>query len=582
MGIVDEDIERVRSAVSIVDVVTPVTQLRRVGRNWVGLCPFHAEKSGSFNVREETGRYKCFGCGAGGDVITFVRETEHLDFAAAVEFLAVKAGIQLRYTTGGEGRERQHRKKLVDSMHRAVDWYHERLLKAPDAGQARAYLRSRGIDGETARAFRIGWAPDAWDELVKRAGIPSDDLRETGLAHLSKRQTLIDAFRNRVLFPIFNENGEPVAFGGRILPGSPDPAKYKNSPETTIYAKSKTLYGLNWAKNDIVNTDQVVVCEGYTDVIGFHTAGIPRAVATCGTALTEEHVRLLTRFAKRVVLAFDADAAGQAAADRFYEWETKYQMSVAVLQLPKGADPADMARKDPAGLRDAVEHALPFLGFRLQRVLKAGSVTTPEGRARLAEQAMAIVNEHPNPNVRTIYAGEVAAHCGLPVNDLVKMAQRRTSKVRADIARPATGGRRDSAEVVALSLLAHRWDDIAELLVEPLFADPVNLAAFRALAEAGDVNKAIEIADPEARELLEEIAVRDIECEPVVEAYRLIGTATRRLINELRRGADLSAGAELGEAQRRAEWLDDPDPHRGSESADWLLSWLLRRSEERG
>lgn len=581
MGIVDEDIERVRSAVSIVDLIQPVTTLRRVGRNWVGLCPFHAEKSGSFNVREETGRYKCFGCGAGGDAITFVRETEHVDFATAVEHLAVKAGIQLRYTTGGEGKERQHRKRLVDAMDRAVDWYHERLLTAPDAGPARAYLRSRGIDGATARAFRIGWAPDAWDELVRHAGIKADDLRETGLAHLSRRQTLIDAFRNRVLFPIFTESGEAVAFGGRILPGSPDPAKYKNSPETPIYAKSKTLYGLNYAKSDIVAADQAIVCEGYTDVIGFHTAGMPRAVATCGTALTEEHVRLLTRFAKRVVLAFDADAAGQAAADRFYEWETKYQMTVAVLQLPKGADPADLARTDPAALRDAVDHALPFLGFRLQRVLRNNAVNTPESRARVAEMAMAIVNEHPNPNVRTIYAGEVAAHCGLPVSELVKMAQRRTSKVRVEAPR-VTAMRRDSAEVVALSLLAHRWDDIAELLVEPLFSDPVNLAAFRALADTGDVNKAIEVADPEARELLEEIAVRDIDCEPLVEAYRLIASATNRMINELRRTTDVSVAADLAEAKRRAEWLDDPDPQRGSESADWLLSWLLRRTEERG
>jgi DNA primase len=455
----------------------------------------------------------------------------------------------------------------------------DQLMIQADAGPARGYLRSRGIDGDSVRAFRLGWAPDAWDELVRHAGIAATDLRETGLAHVSKRQSLIDAFRNRVLFPIFTESGDPVAFGGRVLPGSADPAKYKNSPETPIYAKSKTLYGLNWAKSDVVAADQVVVCEGYTDVIGFHRAGVPRAVATCGTALTEEHVRLLTRFAKRVVLAFDADAAGQAAADRFYEWEAKYQMAVSVLQLPKGADPADMARTDPTGLRDAVGSALPFLGFRLQRILRAHAANTPESRARVAEQAMAVVNEHPNPNVRTIYAGEVAAHCGLPVADLVKMAQRRTSRVPVQAVRPAMT-RRESGEVVALALLAHRWDEIAELLVEPLFADPVNLAAFRALAATGDVNKAIEVADPDARELLEEIAVKDIEADPVPEAYNLIGAATRRLSDELRRDGDISVGAELAEAKRRTELLDDPA--RGTESADWLLSWMLRRTEERG
>ena len=343
MGIVDEDIERVRASVNIVEVVTPWSQLKRVGQRWVGLCPFHAEKTGSFNVNETNGRYKCFGCGAGGDVISFVRETEHVDFVEAIEKLAAKAGIQLRYTSGGEGRERQRRKGLVEAMGKAIGWYHQRLLTAPDAGPARAYLRQRGIDGDLAKRFNLGWAPAGWDELVKGAGVTAADLRDNGLAHLSSRQTLIDAFRARLLFPIFNESGEPVALGGRILPGSTDPAKYKNSSETPIYSKSKTLYGLNWAKNDIVHNDQVIVCEGYTDVIGFHQAGVPRAVATCGTALTEEHVRLLKRFAKRVVLAFDADAAGQAAADRFYEWERKYEVAVSVLQLPAGRDPAEVA-----------------------------------------------------------------------------------------------------------------------------------------------------------------------------------------------------------------------------------------------
>jgi DNA primase len=254
-------------------------------------------------------------------------------------------------------------------------------------------------------------------------------------------------------------------------------------------------------------------------------------------------------------------------------------MSVAVLQLPRGADPADLARTDPEALRAAVEHALPFLGFRLQRLLRARPVATPEDRARVAEDAMAIVNEHPNPNVRSIYAGEVAAHCGLPAADLVKLAQRRSNRVRVETARPAVH-RRENAEVVALALLAHRWDEIAPLLIEPLFADPVNLAAFRALAEASDIGKAIEIADPEARELLEEIAVRDIDADPVAEAHNLIGAATRRLIDELRRTGDLAAAVEQADAKRRLELLDDLE--RGSESADWLLSWLLRRTEERG
>ena len=214
--------------------------------------------------------------------------------------------------------------------------------------------RSRGLSGDVARTFKLGWAPDDWDALARHAGVDGELLRATGLAFHNRRNRMQDALRGRVLFPIFSDAGEAVAIGGRILPGSDDPAKYKNSPETPIYAKSKTLYGLNWAKADIATADQVVVCEGYTDVIGFHRVGVRRAVATCGTAFTEDHVRLLKRYASRVVLAFDADAAGQGAAERFYEWEQKYQVQVSVARLPGGEDPGDLVQRDPEALAAAV------------------------------------------------------------------------------------------------------------------------------------------------------------------------------------------------------------------------------------
>ena len=254
----------------------------------------------------------------------------------------------------------------------------------------------------------------------------------TGLAFTNKSGRLQDSFRGRVMFPIFTENGDPVAFGGRILPGSTDPAKYKNSAETYIYAKSKTLYGLHWAKGDIVAADQVIVCEGYTDVIGFHRAGVKRAVATCGTALTEEHVRMLKRFASRVVLAFDADAAGQGAAEKFYEWEQKYQVQVSVAAFPKGQDPGELSLSEPCGAgrggrrRVAVPRVPTAAGDDA-----AGRSNSPEDRARLAEQAMAVVNEHPDANVRKLYAGQVASHTGLPINDLVAHRRRGARRARS-------------------------------------------------------------------------------------------------------------------------------------------------------
>ena len=203
MAIVDEDLERVRATVSIADTIQQYVALKRVGRNWVGLCPFHGERTPSFNVREETGRYRCFGCGVAGDVFTFVQEIEHVDFVSAVEHLAAKAGIQLRYTTGGESKERQRRKQLVETVAKAVEWYHDRLLSSADARAARDYLRARGLAGDVARSFKLGWAPDAWDELSRGLGAPAELLRDTGLAFTNKANRLQDSFRGRVLFPIY-------------------------------------------------------------------------------------------------------------------------------------------------------------------------------------------------------------------------------------------------------------------------------------------------------------------------------------------------------------------------------------------
>jgi DNA primase len=582
MGIVDEDIERLRSTVSIVDTIQQYVALKRVGRNWVGLCPFHAEKSGSFNVREETGRYKCFGCDKGGDVFTFIQEIEHTDFPGAVEHLAAKAGIQLNYTSTGQSKERERRKQLFAAMDQAVEWYHDRLLNHPDARAARDYLRRRGLSGEIARQFKLGWAPDDWDQLSRGLGASADVMQSVGLSFRNKRNKMQDSFRARVMFPIFSESGEALAFGGRILPGSDDPAKYKNSSETPIYTKSKVLYGLNWAKADIAKHDQVVVCEGYTDVIGFHRAGVARAVATCGTALTEEHVRLLKRYASRVVLAFDADAAGQGAAARFYEWEQQHAVEVSVAKLPQGKDPGDLAQSDPAALHDAVDSAMPFLGFRLQRTLHSRPIDSPEHRARLAEEAMAVVNEHPNPNVRKLYAGEVATKVGLPVGDLVQIAERGSRRPAIQVQPRRASGPMENAEFAALVLLVQAWDEIAPWLIESLFDDDANRMAFVALAEAdGDLQAALDAASPDAREVIERAAVTDLNLVPDVEARTLIGAAVRRELRVRSRLVDTPSIEEDRNARLELEALNDTERERALAAADALLGWLDRRSQER-
>jgi DNA primase len=590
VGILDEDVQRVREGVSLVEVVQQFVALRRVGRRWVGLCPFHAEKSGSFNVNDELGFYKCFGCGASGDVITFVREVEHLDFVGAVEWLAAKQGMTLHYTSGGEGRDRQRRTKLVEAVAAAVDWYHERLLSGADARPARDYLRSRGISGDTARRYRLGWAPDAWDELVRSLAVPPEVLRDAGLAFTNKSGRLQDVFRARVLFPIFTEAGDAVAFGGRILPGSSDPAKYKNSAESPVYTKSKVLYGLNWAKAEVVRQDRVVVCEGYTDVIGMAAAGVPVAVATCGTALTAEHFRLIKRFANRVVLAFDADEAGQGAAERFYQWERDFDLQVAVARLPPGSDPGQLAQDDPGALRDAVDGAVPFLKFRLDRVLRSRPITTVEDRARTAEAALAVVAEHPDLNVRKLYAIEVAAHCKLPEADAMRMVERQGARPVVEASAAPRQVQRDGAEVAVLTLLVQDWDRVAPSVVLDLFNDDTVRSAVRALAEAGgDWLDAREHAEPAARELLERVAVAEPLADSDVEIRNLIAAAARReyerlvgagaMVQAVESG-DRATVAELTEVRLRLEELGRAD--QAVEAAGALLLWLDRSAEGEG
>ncbi|MCX6517030.1 MAG: DNA primase [Actinobacteria bacterium] len=573
MGIAEDDIQKVRSSVTLSDVVSPYSQLRRTGRSQVGLCPFHSERSPSFSVNDETGRYMCFGCGVKGDVFTFVQQMEHLDFVGSVERIASKAGIELHYTSGAGNGERKHRKELQVLMERAVDWYHARLLESPDARAAREYLRERGLSGDVARSFRLGWAPDEWDALSSSLGATPAMLAEVGLGFVNKAGRLQDSFRARVMFPIFDENGAAVAFGGRILPGSTDPAKYKNSTETPVYVKSRTLYGLNWAKGNVVKEDRVIVCEGYTDVIGFHRSGLATAVATCGTALTEDHVKLMKRYARNVVLAFDADAAGQGATDKFYAWEKKYDISVSVAQFPAGKDPGELANSEPEALTRAINDAMPFLGFRLKRLFDANPLRSPESRARLAGKAMELVNEHPDSNVRRLYAGQVASHTGVSAADLVKIADRGGSApvVIAAPVQQATEG----AGFVALSLLIHEWDTIAPWLIEELFPDDASREAFRAIASSdGDVHVALQSVQPDAADIIERAAVYDIDADPLVESRALISAAVRRELSRRRLVSDIE---QIQNDRMVRNALEDLNKHdKAQTAAVILLQWLAQ------
>jgi DNA primase len=625
VAIPEEDVARVRAATDIVAMIGEHAALKRQGTRWVGLCPFHQEKSPSFSVNAEAGLYYCFGCQKSGDAISFVREVEHLDFVEAVRRLADRAGVTITEDAAVTA-ERQRRNPLYDAMTEAVDFYHHRLLSAPDAGPARDYLRSRGYDGDVVRSFKLGWAPEGWDALASHLKVSEKVLTESGLGFVNRRGRRQDAFRGRVIFPIFDPSGKAIALGGRILPsrGStgavPDGPKYKNSQDGPIYAKRRTLYGLNWAKADVVASGEVIVCEGYTDVIAFFQVGLPRAVATCGTALGEDHFRVLGNFATRVVLAYDADAAGQAGATRVYEWERHHSVDVAVAALPAGSDPGDLARSDPAALRQAVADAQPFLRFRIERVLQAADLRTNEGRAKAAEAALAVVADHPNGLVRDQYLMVVADRCRLEapslrllLDDLVVRAgagpsaasgasssAASSSAARSSARAPVDGrprhGSRPGHDVEssgpgleALKLVVHQPESVADRLDALLFNDDRQRTAFETLMAAGDLHEAIRRAEDESAEvaaLLRRLAVEEPALGADGVVVQLVRTASRRALADLDAQGRLSPDAFAQVARVSAqvhsdiEELDAEDGDGAIKAYDRLLAWLIERGEE--
>jgi DNA primase len=622
VGIRDEDIERVRAATDFVALASEHVALRRVGQRWVALCPFHTEKSPSFSLNAQEGYFYCFGCSAKGDVITFIREIEHLDFVEAVEKLAARANVTLRYDDDSRGRDHQRLARIYDTVARAVAWYHEQLLDGRDSAAARHYLRvERGYDGEVVRRYQLGWAPEGWDRLLRSLKLPSGALVDAGLAQVSDDGRTTDFFRGRLLFPIFEPGGRPIGAGGRILPGGRGP-KYKNTTGTAVYDKSRVLYGLNWAKQAVVGRDQIVMCEGYTDVIGLQRAGVEEAVATCGTALTDGHIKVLTKFARRIVLAYDADAAGQAAAERYYEWERRYDVDIRVAALPAGEDPADLARRDPDALHAAIAGARPFLAFQLERLFARADLSTAEGRVRAAGAGLALVAAHPNDLVRDQYLMEVAGRCRIEPDRLRSMP---VAAVAPDSGTGADTGRRGSRptanrppepdddgedavdarrvvasipppELAALRLAVHRPEDVADRLEIDLLHHPLSRAAFTALVTASTLHEAVETAGPQTADLLQRLTVEETDEEADDVMVRLVEVAGRRAVQAVQTDMMAAPPAEQMDHARSLAWLkvtlealrtSDGSPvsrtvDPGLEAERRLVAWLVARNATDG
>jgi DNA primase len=548
------DIERVRAATNIVELLEGVTTVKKTGRTYKAICPFHQEKTPSLSIDVSQGLFHCFGCGVGGDVFKFVQMTQGLGFNESVEYLASRAGITL-HRDPAAARRKGEREALVEALRIAVDFYEERLRSGPDAGKARAYLRGRGYDGAVIDRFHIGYSPEQWDELVQHLRdrkVPEKVMVGAGLAARTSRGRLRDWFRARVMFPIYDLRGDPVGFGARLLEG--DGPKYLNSPETRLYQKARLLYGLNTAKAAISRSGFSVVVEGYTDVIGMHLAGFEEAVATCGTALGEEHFDLLRRFSDRVVLAFDADEAGAGAAIRGDQLETpvRLELDLRVALMPQGKDPAELVGEGELDtLRSAIEQSIPLLQFRLDRELRRFDLSEPEARARAIRSTTGLVARQPDPLVRREYARFIARKVGSEFEPILAAIERTTggaaSRPEREPARRSSGVEKAERQLLrALSLNDPRLEGLG--VDTSTFGSDTNREAFDLLAGAleglppgkrPDLAAAIGERDDAAATLIRALLVEERPLEdPALLLRRLEKSGLDARIAEIRRKLD--------------------------------------------
>ncbi|MEU5041348.1 DNA primase [Streptomyces griseorubiginosus] len=420
----DEDVKAVRDAVPIDAVVSEYLQLRNAGGgNLKGLCPFHDEKSPSFQVSPSKGLFHCFGCQEGGDTITFVMKVDHLSFSEAVERLAAQAGITLRYEEGGynPAHQRGERIRLVEAHKIAADWYMEQLASSPEADTGRQFLAERGFDQAAAAHFSVGYSPQGWDHLtrfLRGKGFSDKEILLSGLAQEGRRGP-IDRFRGRLMWPIRDIGGDVVGFGARKLYEADNGPKYLNTPDTAIYKKSQVLYGIDLAKKDIAKVSRAVVVEGYTDVMACHLAGVTTAIATCGTAFGSDHIKILRRLlmdngSARVIFTFDGDAAGQKAALRAFEDDQKFAAETYIAIAPDGMDPCDLrlAKGDDA-VADLVEPRTPLFEFALRQIVVRYDLDTPAGRAAALDEAAPIVARIKNSGAQHEVAVQLAGMLGI-------------------------------------------------------------------------------------------------------------------------------------------------------------------------
>lgn len=443
----EETIEQIAAANNIVEVIGGYIPLKRAGTNWRALCPFHQEKTPSFNVNEARQSYHCFGCGAGGSVFRFVMEYENIDFPSAARKLAERAGIKIVETefSAEEDQRSKMRRRLLALHQQAADWYHRNLLKTEAAHGAREYLKKRGFNSDIAKSWKIGYAPDSWDafgDWAASQGFTHEEIRQSGL--VASREEgggeYYDRFRDRVMFPICNEQSEVIAFSGRVLDPEAKTAKYVNSPETILFTKGSVLFGLHKSKRPLINAGKAIVCEGQLDLISAFEAGIQNVIASQGTAFTDKQVRILRRHVEEVVLCFDSDNAGQKAADRSLAPLLTENLSVRVVELPPGEDPDSLIRKRGASaFTELVANAKDFFDYQIDRAAASPELATPRGKAQFARKIAEWASYYSDKPLREAVINRVATRLEISQQELVRLLKTPQPQRVQENGKPANG-----------------------------------------------------------------------------------------------------------------------------------------------
>jgi DNA primase len=593
----DDDIALVRERARIDDIVRDYVALKPAGGGSLkGLCPFHDERSPSFHVTPSKGMFYCFGCQEGGDVISFLTKIDHLSFTEAVEKLAGRTGVTLRYIEGTAGVQRDTgtRSRLIE-LNRAAARYFADQLATPEAQIAREFLVSRGFESESWTNFGLGFAPRSWDSLIKHLrgqSFTEAEMLAAGAVSQGSRGTF-DRFRGRLLWPIRDLTGDVVGFGARKLFDDDDGPKYLNTPETTLYKKSHVLYGLDLARREISKAQRVVIVEGYTDVMACHLAGVPIAVATCGTAFGADHIKVLRRLLMdddrmrgEVIFTFDGDAAGQRAALKAFDDDQRFMARTFVAVEPHGLDPCDLRQQHgDAAVRDLVDRRVPLFEFAIKSVLAAYDLDSAEGRIGALREAAPIVARIKDPALRPEYARRLAGWLGLAEGEVTRALRREQSSSPSAPSRraqtavdPVTSVQREALKCALQEpALVSGW----YATVEPsAYVHPDYLAVHEAMSAAGSPRPEVvggawvqavldACPDDEVRSTVRALAVEPMPVSDSANARYATSVIARLLeFDASRRIEDLR-----GRVQRAAEG----SPERDALFADLMALEAYRR-----